>query len=199
MNRFFSHIIGWFRDDRSGTVGVEAVLVLPLLAWAYLAMFVYWEAFRVENTNTKAAYTLADMLSREANPIDLDYIDGMGKLYGFLTHEQFPTSIRVSSIGWDTTTNNYKVLWSRTAGYAVELATADVEKMETILPAFPAGDTIVLVETDLSYTPSFNIGLSARAMTQFVYMRPRFVSAVPFVGVDGAVASTSPGGITPGL
>lgn len=173
--------------------------MLPLLVWAYLAMFVYWEAFRIENTNTKAAYTLADALSREADPIDMDYIDGMENLYSFLTREQFPTSIRVSSIGWDTGTDNYKVLWSRTAGYAAELTTADVEKMGAILPAFPSGDTIVLVETDLSYTPAFNIGLNAREMTQFVYMRPRFVSAVPFVGVDGAVASDSPGGISPGL
>ncbi|MGF6861956.1 Flp pilus assembly protein TadG [Rhodobacteraceae bacterium MBR-64] len=191
-------MFGRFRRDRRGSVGVEAVLMFPLLIWAYLAMFVYWEAFRIENTNTKAAYMLADMLSREFNPIDDDYITGMDRVYAFLTRDRFPTDIRVSSIGWDDTTENYRVLWSRSTGDRAELVTEDVEKWATILPVFPSGDTIILVETDLQYEPTFNIGLDNRTMTQFVYMRPRFVSAVPFVGVDGAVAYQSPGGIDPG-
>lgn len=197
MFNIFPKLFGRFRNDHRGSVGVEAVLIFPLLIWAYLAMFVYWEAFRIENTNTKAAYMLADMLSREFNPIDDDYIAGMEKVYAFLTRERFPTDIRVSSIGWDDTTNNYRVIWSRSTGTRPELLTTDVEKMGAILPSFPSGDTIILVETDLRYTPTFNIGLAARDMTQFVYMRPRFISSVPFVGVEGAVGTNSPGGIDP--
>lgn len=199
MNSAMSKVIRFLRDDRSGSVAVEATMVFPVFIWVYLGMFVYWEAFRIENTNTKAAYLIADVLSREFNPVTDEYIEGMSDLYAFLTRDRFPTSIRVSSIGWDAANEEYVVLWSRAPDGGTELETEDVADKGDILPVIPAGDTVILVETRLDYSPTFNIGLDPRAMTQFVYMRPRFVTAVPFVGVDGAVASDSPGGITPGL
>lgn len=195
MNRVMSKITRFLRDDRSGSVAVEATMVFPVFVWVYLGMFVYWEAFRVENTNTKAAYLLADVLSREFNPLTDDYIDGMGNLYAFLTRDRFPTSIRVSSIGWDATNGKYVVLWSRATNGGTQLVSDDVADKGDVLPVIPAGDTVILVETRLDYVPTFNIGLDPRQMTQFVYMRPRFISAVPFEGVDNSNYTGSTGGL----
>ena len=33
-----------FGRDEKGTIMAETVIVLPLLLWAYLALFVYWDA-----------------------------------------------------------------------------------------------------------------------------------------------------------
>lgn len=199
METVMSKFIHFLRDDRSGSVAVEATLVFPAFVWVYLGMFVYWEAFRVENTNTKAAYLIADIISREFNPLSDNYIDGMGNLYAFLTRDRYPTSIRVSSIGWDAAEEEYVVLWSRATNGGTPLESEDVAEKGDILPIIPAGDTVILVETLLDYTPTFNIGLDPRDMTQFVYMRPRFISAVPFQGVDNSNYTGSSGGLEPGL
>lgn len=169
-----------FRDDRRGSMAVESVIVFPILIWAYLGMFTYWEAFRTENTNSKAAYVIADMLSRQTDPVDVAFIEGLGDLYAYLTRERFPTAIRVSSIGWDSVQNDYMVRWSHATQGRPALTTADAEQMDAVLPNFPAGDTVLLIESVLDYSPIFKVGLADRAMTQFVYTRPRFVSAVPF-------------------
>ena len=53
-----------FAQDARGSLSVEAALILPLLCWFYVASFVWFDAFRTQNANLKASYTLADMLSR---------------------------------------------------------------------------------------------------------------------------------------
>lgn len=181
-----------FAADERGVLGVEAVLMLPLLLWAFLAMFVYWDAFRTQNANTKAAYVVGDVISRETNPIDADYVAGMGALFDYLTRERFPTTIRISSIGFDAVTGDYAVLWSATPD-AVPLLTTDiVEQWDAILPIIPAGDTVILVETSLEYDTPFNVGLADQTMTEFVYTRPRFVTAIGHVDFPGS-ASGIPG------
>ena len=49
----------------------EQGLTLDLAGYtvAYLALFVYWDAFRSVNTTQKAAYTISDMISREMAPL----------------------------------------------------------------------------------------------------------------------------------
>lgn len=177
---------GFIRDDDRGTIGAEAIIMLPLLLWAFLAMFVYWDAFRTQNANEKAAYVIGDMISRETNLITAEYVDGMGDLFAYLTHERFPTRLRVSSIAWDAVTEDYAVIWSDVADGGPLLTTDIVEQWDAILPIIPPGDTVILVETALDYAPIFAVGLAAREMTQFIYTRPRFVTAIGHADVPGS-------------
>ncbi|MBC7157601.1 MAG: hypothetical protein H5U20_08820 [Rhodobacteraceae bacterium] len=176
----------FLRDDDRGTVGAESIIMLPLLLWAFLAMFVYWDAFRTQNASEKAAYVIGDMISRESNPITSAYVDGMGDLFDYLTQERFPTSVRISSIAWDAVTEDYAVIWSDTSDGSPVLTTDIVEQWDAILPIIPAGDTVILVETVLDYEPVFAVGLSARQLRQFIYTRPRFVTAIGHADVPGS-------------
>jgi len=52
---FISRLRRFLRQDESGTLMAEAVLVLPFMLWSYLALFVYWDSYRAVNTVQKAA------------------------------------------------------------------------------------------------------------------------------------------------
>ncbi len=75
----------------------EAVIVLPLFLWAYIALFVYWDAFRSMNTVQKAAYTISDMISREKTGKTTAYVNGMSKVLEYLIDEDQDARLRVTS------------------------------------------------------------------------------------------------------
>ena len=52
-----------FWKDEGASVALEAVIVTPILAWVFVASFVFFDAFRVYNTSIKATYAVADVLS----------------------------------------------------------------------------------------------------------------------------------------
>ena len=80
----------FLRQDESGTLMAEAVLVLPFMLWSYLALFVYWDSYRAVNTVQKAAYTISDMISREMLPVNQTYVNGMRTMMEYLIdHGQF--------------------------------------------------------------------------------------------------------------
>ena len=56
--------------DEKGSFSVEAILMFPMLVWAFMAMYVFFEGLRESNINLKATYTVADLLSRETDLID---------------------------------------------------------------------------------------------------------------------------------
>ena len=67
----------YFRRSEEGSLSVETIFAIPMLVWAITATFVFWDAFKTLNVSQKATYTVADMLSRETQTIDADYLTGM--------------------------------------------------------------------------------------------------------------------------
>jgi Flp pilus assembly protein TadG len=87
----------FLRSER-GSFTVEAVVIFPLLVWAYTAMFVFWDAFKTQNINLKATYTIADMISREQEQICTDYIEGARSIYAFLNAGDSNHQVRVTNV-----------------------------------------------------------------------------------------------------
>ena len=175
-----------FRRCRRGAMSIEAMFVLPMLVWVYLAMFVFFDAYRTQNVALRAANTVADLLSRETNAVNAGYIDGVNTVFDFLANARHDTRIRVTSVGWNAQQSRYIVNWSHgTRGWqawtantfnaAFEPASnANGPAGERRLPLVAAGDSIVLVETRLDYEPAFNIGITARTFEHIIPTRPRF-------------------------
>ena len=103
----------FLRQDESGTLMAEAVLVLPFMLWSYLALFVYWDSYRAVNTVQKAAYTVSDMISREMVSVTEAYIVGMDAMMEYLIDQDQDSKTRVSEITWSQINNRYEVFWSR--------------------------------------------------------------------------------------
>ena len=184
--------ISRFGRDEAGTVVAEAVIVLPLFFWAYIALFVYWDAFRSMNTVQKAAYTLSDMISRDQNRngITSAYIDGMKQVMNYLIDENQDPHLRVSSIYWSNTNNRFEVQWSRSPNNQMTpMTTALLQGYSNAIPTMAAGDTVILVETEVDYVPAFNVGMPNQVFRQFIVTRPRFRTCILMDGQVGCPIS----------
>lgn len=167
------------RED--GTVIAEALIVLPVLLWAYIGLFVYWDCFRSLNTVQKATYTVSDMLSRSETGIKSSYITGLKKVFEYLIDKDQEASMRVTSVTWSNINNRYEVHWSRTTNAAIlpALTTPALQGYAGHIPTMMAGDYVVIVEVQVPYTPVFNIGLTNQIFNEFIVTRPRFLPCLP--------------------
>lgn len=177
-----------FGRDESGTLMAEAVIVLPVLLWAYLALFVYWDAYRSLNTMQKASYTLSDMITREMLPVNQTYVNGMKSVMEYLIDDDQNVNLRVSSVTYSGVNQRFEIHWSATTSTTMPaLTTATLQTLinagttaNVRMPAMSDGDYVVLIETSVAYHPAFNVGLADSTEQQFIVTRPRFVPCIAF-------------------
>jgi Flp pilus assembly protein TadG len=152
--RSLTSLLRRFRRDERGTLIAEAVIVLPMLIWVYLALFVYWDAYRSINTSQKAAYTISDMISREMNssPLTPAYIKGMRDVMKYLVDSDQTVKLRVTSVTWSQSRNRYEVDWSVSPDNAFPLlTTSNISTVKARIPTLADGDHVIVVETDVAY------------------------------------------------
>lgn len=184
-----------FVAGETGAVSVETVIMFPLLLWAYAAMFIYWDAYKAQNVNLKATYTIADMISREDSGVLItpDYIDGMNSVFSYLIRRNQGNDVRVSVVDFVTDPSNptapanMVLQWSHATG--AYLGHTDIAALEDDLPEMPGGSELIVVETRMTWSPPFNftlepIGLDTRDMTNLVFTGPRFAPQIEWDG-DG--------------
>lgn len=143
-----------------------------------MATFVFFDAYRSESVNDKAAYTIGDAISREST-ITPTYLASMLNVHRMMTFAKDPTHIRVSVLRWDETDNRHYVVWSERQGIEGEpaLSDADVAPGSTAadrMPAMSDDERLIVVETWLPYQPLFNIGLGAFDFTGLTVISPRY-------------------------
>ncbi|MEO1732572.1 MAG: pilus assembly protein [Pseudomonadota bacterium] len=170
-----------FLDDTRGSTSVEFIICMPMLFWAFMAMYTFFDGYRQSAINLKAAYTVGDILSRETQAIDDDFIDSMHDLYQFLTTSGSSTALRVTVIRWDEDDDRYYLDWSEARGGYQALQNSDVLLLEDDLPVMPDQERVILVETSNSWTPLFaGTGLSVTDLDNFVFTSPRFAPQLAF-------------------
>lgn len=175
--------IGRFAADTEGLITVESLIVLPFYLYWFISTFYLFDLFRLAGINEKAAYTVADIISREqgGNDVDSDYIDGLNSIFDFLISDRGETWIRVSQIGYDLDEDDYFADWS----YATKgkpALTGFVNELRDRLPVMPDGEFVILVETFTLKTGLSFQGTSGD-LTTFIVTRPRFVRRIPYEGV----------------
>ena len=164
-----------FARSESGSLSVEAVLILPLLALAMLVTIVLWDAFKVVNTNQKATFTIADMLSRETLEIDADYMTSLHEVFDFLAGDAGDNAIRVTvvtrELDEDTNTSQLKIAWSE--GVNIEGYT-DINLFSNRLPTIAVGEQLIFVESEQEWSPDFAAGLASYRFRKVALAKPRF-------------------------
>ncbi|WGW03843.1 TadE/TadG family type IV pilus assembly protein [Tropicibacter oceani] len=168
-----------FRRDQSGNVTIEAVIWLPLIMTVLAATFSLHDAFRYKSLNVKAAYTISDALSRETDPIDGDYLDGMVDLLAFLTRSNGPYSLRVTLVRYSDS-GGYEVEWSQVRGGFEAMASSTLGGMTDSLPSMLNNERIIVVETQTEYQPPFEVpGLNTASLFyNYGFTRPRFAPKI---------------------
>lgn len=176
------HRLTCFRQDREGSISVEFALYAPLLLGVFAAFYTFFDAFRQESMNLKAAYTISDLISRETNYINNTYLDSMYSMAGLLIRGDTTFGMRVTVVRWDEADQSYYVDWSKVRGGGyVEWTDANINVVKDDLPAMPDQERVILVETNNTVDPVFRIGLPTMEINNFVFTRPRFAPQVVFV------------------
>jgi Flp pilus assembly pilin Flp len=161
-----------FWQDERAAVAVEAVIITPILAWLFVASFVFFDAFRTYNTSLKATYAVADFFSRQTEALSDTDIDGLNSVFQFLTRNTEGSEMRVTLIR--RARNDYRLDWSYATGGRTRLRRRDLVELEDRLPIMERGERLFLVETFLPYVPAFNVGIAPQEFVNFTVTRPRF-------------------------
>ncbi len=180
-----------FLRDNKASLSVEAVLVLPLLLWAFIALFSFFDVYYARNVAVKANYAVADLLSRETNPIDTSYLNGVEDVYQYLTQSDESSWIRITAVKCrrncsNPETRELKRDWSRATDGMAQLTDSVVDtNYRDIVPIIPRGERVIMLETEIHYDPPFNTvysGVSHRDMRDITMTRPRFGPQLCWVG-----------------
>jgi hypothetical protein len=137
------------------------------------------------NTIQKAAFTISDMISREQTGISTAYVNGMSKALEYLIDEDQSAKLRVTSVTWSTDNNRFEVHWSRSPDARLpELTNATLQDQAYQIPTMSPGDFVIVVEVEVGYKPSFDIGMPDQTFKQFIVTRPRFLPCLPLDAIS---------------
>ncbi len=179
---------------RNGSPNLGVILILPLLLWTIGATAVFWDVFYARSLNNRAAYTIADTLSRETGDVNETYMDGIENVLSFLMKGQHETRIRVTAAAFDPVKGGFEVQWSYISddNWVAHTTTSLASYNEDIAP--PAeGNVAIIVETELAYLPFIEIGIKPTTMSEFIVTRPRFGSQLAWNETDGVLVTASEG------
>ncbi len=169
-----------FAMGEQGYMVVEATLMLPFLFWGYLALYSYWDAYRVMTDVQKAAYTISDLITRQQTPVNANFINGMRLTMDSMLGVGLNTELRVTSLTWSETNGRYEVLWSSTSGTTnPQMTTPGLIPLRSQIPEMFDGDTAILVETWVDYEPAMTLGgVGDMTFEEFIVTRPRFAPSI---------------------
>jgi hypothetical protein len=158
-----------FLDREDGAISVEAAFMLPLLTFAYIAGFSFFDAYRREAALTRATYTVADILSRvpETETVGPRDFEALQELFEFMTSSDGATRLRFTQI---QRVGDDLVITESTPGIADTYATdgsepMTVARLDTIrsqIPRLADGDSIMVTEAFATHSPIFAVGLVER-------------------------------------
>jgi Flp pilus assembly protein TadG len=179
MKRLRASVVA-FAKDETGLLLAEFLILLPMMIWGFLALFIYWEVFRTINTTQKAAYSIADLLSRQ-EVVTTDFIDGLQEVQDFLAPDVRGSRMRITSFEYDEGEDKYVLLFSRSPGNKVPVYNnASLQAIKPRVPDMVDRDSVILVETWSDYVPfvnpgllNFAPGLGGQVFEQFIVTFPR--------------------------
>lgn len=191
------HRFTTFLRNEDGLVLAEALFMMPLLIWGLVAMFIYWDVFKTINMTQKAAYSIADLLSRQKNTIPLAYANGLQNIMTFLTPNGHPVTMRITSLECvspslatepgvsqpcNGTKGSYKLLFSFSPGNKITaLSEANIQKWkDTKIPTLTNGQSVFVVETSVAFKAQLQtaiaglmVGVTDNTFGEFIVTRPR--------------------------
>ncbi len=173
--RLFGAIAQFFRKE-DGVISIEAVMIYPLLFWSMWTAYTYFDGYRQGARNLKAAYAIADILSREKDAVTDQYITSMYDLQRFMISERNGLSLRISFLRWDSDDNRHYVLWSCVRGEDLERWNDQtVDQVSDAIPVMAGDATMILVETRHHYVRPFKIGFGENEnnFDKFIFTQPR--------------------------
>lgn len=184
------HALGRFWHQDAGTASMETVIMFPFLFMALVFSYEYYDMFRYKSVREKAAYTVADMLSRETAVVNDDYMDNVKTLFDMITRDAGDNQVRVTVIRYhlDPSQNidEFDLRWSevRGTGPLAALTEADVANAHDAFPELANGQDLILVDTASQYNPRITTNLVSDSDVRIRMFVPlRFAAQLCYTGV----------------
>ena len=163
-----------FAKDTDGSVNIEALLFFPLLIGLIAVTMVFYDGFRRQSLNEKAAYTVADMLSRETSAITPGFLEGARDLAAALIEvPEGDVAVRVSEVLYNADDARYERSWSHGVGLP-GLSNTVLNTRADELPPLVQGERVIFVETHVNYDWAMDVGVGETTFEAVIVMRPRF-------------------------
>lgn len=196
MRKYTRRFKDYLREE-DGLILAEGLIMLPLIIWALVAMFIYWDVFRTINVTQKAAYSVADLLSRQRDTIPLTFANGLQNIATFLTPGGHPVKMRITSFecispplasepgvtqACTDSRGSYRLLFSFSPGGKVTpLTQANIQGWKTTrVPIINNGESVFVVETSVEFKTQmktvlagFLVAVDDNTYGEFVVTRPR--------------------------
>ncbi len=171
-----SGFFGRFFRKQDGVVSIEAIMVFPLLFWSMWTSYTYFDGYRQSARNLKAAYAIADILSREKSTVTAQYVTTMYDLQKFMIADRSAVSMRISFIRYDKPDDRHYVLWSCVRGDSFEKwNNGTIDQIWDRIPVMADNASMIVVETKDHYKRPFKIGFGDNdfAIDKFIFTQPR--------------------------
>jgi len=168
-------VLAHLRNEK-GSIAVETMLIMPALAFMYVASFTWFDAFRQKTLAMKATYTVSDIISRQET-IDEPYLEGLHDTLKFLVDTAADPKMRVTLIHYDAdaTDNKYRMIWSWASDDKPELTQALIDGDTSWIPVMGDDEAVVVTESFTFYQPGFKkIGITSKVWENTMVTRPRF-------------------------
>ena len=207
MKNFLKRRFRRFAADDTGTITVESILILPVVMWAFVATFVYYDAFASRTASQRAAYTISDSIGRQQNDVlTPEDLESYNRIFGYLSKTQRDTRLRVSSVVWNPGDELYEIVWSYATNEGIPMTEADLTpELVARLPVLPQRESAYIVETSVNFVPLTEalplsgIILRRQTLREFIVSRPRFSPQLRFDDGTGLVGTTFPTCDDPGV
>lgn len=168
-------ILRRLRDDQTGTVSVQLILIVPLFALAVGLTTTAYGYFKANSRDAKAAYAMADAISRETRNINPDFMTSLEKIHEFITDTSDGSGFRVTIVDYSPYTKKYRIRWSKT--HSDDKMTINAVKLSELTPSLPKlapFESIIVLETFLNHNPfKTNVGLKPITFHHLAVSRPR--------------------------
>lgn len=174
--KYFSSSTGRFAKNEDGILTVEAIIMFPLLFWSIWASYNFFDGYRQSARNLKAAYALADIVSRERGTVNATYVDTLYDLMQAMVTEGSDMNMRVTFIRFDDPDDTHYVLWSCVRGSGIaEWSDASIGQIKNQLPVMPDNGKMIVVETSNTYERPYKFGPGSDdlLLENFVFTHPR--------------------------
>ena len=148
-----------FCRDESGVAAIELLFVVPILFWVLMSTLVFFDGFRAKGISVRAALTVADMVSREEDPVNAQYVDGTKQLLRALTESEDDPDVRMTAYQYSEGDDRLLVIWSETDGFDLAHDDASIISERENLPSLSHGEISLLVETRTRYQAPFRTAL----------------------------------------
>ena len=171
-----------FLRKEDGTSAIEAVLVAPMLFVASCELVDLFLGFRMTGLSYRAAYSVADSVSRIGETAELDQaqLDDLHDLFKFLVKSDGDTAIRITIVervtDSETGASRIQIKGSERSPTSIARVT-DLEEIADHLPILGLADEVIITETFSSWEPAY-IDIGTRDFHETIVSRPRFTQNV---------------------